>query len=104
MNKLRASTWAYTKGPGAKLKDKDGGTWELLEDGDFLLTKRGVYQAQYACLYGTYAPFSIIEPEKTNEELAKEADDFWIEPGREGCRRAFKFIFDVVDQKIRGSK
>lgn len=47
--------------------------------------------------------YKIIEPEKSNQELAKELVRIWHSSSM-SLEKAFKFIFDVMDQKIKGSK
>ena len=105
MNKLRAMTYLFAKGPGAKVRDNYGNVWILKSNGDVEAAR---CVAAALPQNGTY---SIIEPEKTNEELAGDLEKMWNKlRNREDTRNCFKFIFDVMDrknkmdQKIKESK
>lgn len=97
MNKLQAMTYLYAKGPGErKVKDSHGYDCFILANGNVRCGSIEYYGLT------PNEPFSIIEPQKTNEQLASEVDNIWMNPP--GRRNAFQFIFDIMDQKIREAK
>lgn len=97
MNTIEAKVYLL-QAPGVnRVKDSCGSEWEANKNGDIGFNYRGGWKCAEGIMFN-YAPFTKVEPEKSNVDWARELEGKWR--GTNELRVAFKHLLDAVDDKI----